>query len=150
MIAYQLVQDLGLKIEQASLSLIIPATGTPSRPLGIIRDLPVEIDSVCIPITVEVVPATSYSLLLGNDWSKKVEASYNWKNGCYSFKWKNKKHTIPTSYESNQPLPSQPTVTNPAKLDTYEQEYLVPQEVYAFITTQEPDTTPTSDDDANL
>ena len=149
MIAHQLVQDLGLKIEQASLSLIIPATGTPSRPLGIIRDLPIEIDGAIIPITVEVVPATSYSLLLGNDWSKKVEASYNWKNGCYSFKWKNKKHTVPTSYESNQPLPSQPTVTDPAELDTYEQEYLVPQEAYAFITTHEPDITPTSDDDTN-
>ena len=67
MIVYQLVQDLELKIEQASLSLIIPATGTPFRPLGIIRNLPIEIDGVCIPITVEVVPATSYSLLLGND-----------------------------------------------------------------------------------
>src|SRR6185437_10807294 len=64
-------------------------------------------------------------------------------NGCYSFKWKNKKHTIPTSYESNQPLPSQPTVTDPAELDTYEQEYLVPQEAYAFIIAQEPDTTST-------
>src|SRR6185437_10346945 len=148
MIAHQLVQDLGLKIEQASLSLIIPATGTPSRPLEIIRDLLIEIDGVIIPITVEVVPATSYSLLLGNDWSKKVEASYNWKNGCYSFKWKNKKHTIPTSYESNQLLSSQPTITDPAELDIYEQEYLVLQEAYAFIT-QEPDTTSTSDDDAN-
>ena len=77
MIAYQLVQDLGIKIEQASLSLIISATRTPSRSLGIIRDLPIEIDSVCILITVKVVPATSYSLLLENDWSKKVEASYN-------------------------------------------------------------------------
>ena len=55
MIAYQLVQDLGLKIEQASLSLIIPATGTPSCSLGIIRDLPIEIDGIFIPITVEVV-----------------------------------------------------------------------------------------------
>src|SRR6185437_10460958 len=46
-------------------------------------------------------------------------------------------------YESNQPLPSQPTITNPAEFDTYEQEYLVPQEAYAFITTS------TSDDNAN-
>ena len=67
MIAHQLVQDLGLKIEQASLSLIIPATGTPSRPWRIIQDLLIEIDGVIIPITVEIVPATSYLLLLGND-----------------------------------------------------------------------------------
>src|SRR5260364_373398 len=41
MIAHKVVQDLGLKIEQAS-SLIISATGTSARPLGVIRDLPVE------------------------------------------------------------------------------------------------------------
>jgi hypothetical protein len=77
MIAHQTVKDLDLKIEQASTSLIITATGSSSRPLGIIRDLPIEIEGITIPITVEVVPATSYLLLLGNDWSKKIEANYN-------------------------------------------------------------------------
>ena len=77
MIAHQTVKELGLKIEQASTSLIVTATGTSIWPLGIIRNLPAEIEGMTIPITVEVVPATSYSLLLGNDWSKKVGASYN-------------------------------------------------------------------------
>src|SRR6201988_1087144 len=126
MIAHQTVKELDLKIEQASTSLIVTATGTSTRPLGIIRDLPVEIEGVTIPITVEVVPATSYSLLLGNDWSKKVGASYNWNNSCYSFKWKNKKISVPTTYESNHPLPAQPTITNPKELELFEQEYLTP------------------------
>ena len=77
MIAHQTVKELDLKIERASISLIVTTTGTSTRPFGIIKDLPVEIEGVTIPITVEVVPATSYSLLLGNDWSKKVGASYN-------------------------------------------------------------------------
>ena len=81
MIAHQTVKELDLKIEQASTSLIVTATSTSVCPLGIIKDLPVEIEGVTIPITVEVVPATSYSLLLGNDWSKKVGANYNWNNG---------------------------------------------------------------------
>ena len=67
MIAYNVVKELGLKIEQASSSLIVSAIGTSTRLLGIIKDLPVEIEGVIIPITIEVVPATSYSLLLGND-----------------------------------------------------------------------------------
>ena len=134
MIAHKVVQELGLEIEQASTSLIISATGTSSRPLGIIKDLPVQIEGITVPITVEVVAATSYSLLLGNDWSKKVEASYNWKNGCYSFKWKNRKYHTPTTYETDQPLPAQPTVTKPDKLDLYEQEFLTPKEAYAFET----------------
>jgi hypothetical protein len=144
MIAHSVVKELGLKIEQASTSLIISATGTSARPLGIIKDLLVEIEGALIPINVEVVPATSYTLLLGNDWSKKVEASYNWKNGCYSFKWKNKKFSIPTSYENNHPLPTQPTVTDLEELDLYEQEYLTPQEAYAF-TIVDPEPSPNED-----
>ena len=77
MIAHNVVKELGLKIEQASSSLIVSAIGTSTRPLGIIKDLPVEIEEVIIPIIVEVVPATSYSLLLGNDWSRKLNANYN-------------------------------------------------------------------------
>jgi len=86
MIAHNVVKELGLKIEQASSSLIVSAIRISIRPLGIIKDLPVEIEGVIIPITVEVVPATSYSLLLGNDLSKKINANYNWATGCYSFK----------------------------------------------------------------
>jgi len=82
MIAHNVVKELGLKIEQASSSLIVSAIGTSTRPLGIIKDLSVEIEGVIIPITVEVVPATSYSLLLGNDWSRKLNANYNWANGA--------------------------------------------------------------------
>jgi hypothetical protein len=67
MIAHDIVKELGLKIQQASSSLIVSAIGTSTRPLEIIKDLPVEIEEVTISITVEVVPATSYSLLLGND-----------------------------------------------------------------------------------
>ena len=83
-------------------------------------------------LTMEVVDTTSYSLLLENDQNQKVEANYNWKNGCYTFKWESRKHTIPTTYESNQPLPSQPTVTAPDELNLYEPEYLYPREAYAF------------------
>ena len=84
MIFYQTVKELGLKIEEPSKSIIIAATGTTSRLLGIIRDLLIRIQGRLIPIDVEVVPATSYSLLLGNDWSKKVKANYNWKTSQYT------------------------------------------------------------------
>ena len=77
MIAHKTVKELGLTIEQTSNSLIVPAVGISTRPLGIIKDLPVKIDHITIPLTVEVVDTTSYSLLLGNDWNQKVEANYN-------------------------------------------------------------------------
>jgi len=77
MIAYKIVKELGLKIEQVSSSLIMSATGNSTRPLGVIRDLPITIDQTTIPIIVEVVYIILYFILLSNDWFKKVEASYN-------------------------------------------------------------------------
>ena len=73
MISHQTVKELGLKIEEPSKSIIVAATGTTSRPLGIIRNLPIRVQGRLIPLDVEVVSATSYSLLLGNDWSKKLK-----------------------------------------------------------------------------
>ena len=77
MIAYKVVKELGLKIEQAFSSLIMSATGNSTRPLGVIHDLPITIDQTTISVTVEVVYIILYSILLSNDWFKKVEASYN-------------------------------------------------------------------------
>ena len=66
MISHQVVKELGLKIKAPSTSLIISATGPSTRPLGIIKDLSVEIKGVIIPLDVEVMSATSYFLLLDN------------------------------------------------------------------------------------
>ena len=86
MISYEIVKKLELKIDTFSTSLIVTVTGPLVWSLEIIKDLPIEIEDTRIPITVEVVPATSYSLLLRNDLSRKVKANYNWTNRYYSFK----------------------------------------------------------------
>ena len=67
MISYKIIKNLGLKIDTFLTSLIVSATGLSVRPLGIIRDLSIEIEGITIPIDVEVMDSTSYSLLLGND-----------------------------------------------------------------------------------
>ena len=79
---------------------------------------------------VEVMDSTSYNLLLGNNWSQKVNATYNWKNKAYTLKWNNKKINVPTTYESTQPLPSKPTVTEAHELDEFEKEFLTVKEAY--------------------
>ena len=132
MISHQVVKELGFKIEAPSTSLIVLATGPSTRPLGIIKNLPVEIEGVTIPLDVEVMSATSYSLLLGNDWSQKVDATYSWKNKSYTLKWNKKKIHVPTTYEQNQPLPAQPTLTDEKELEQFEQEYLTPKEAYTI------------------
>ena len=67
MISYQIVKELGLKIDTCSSSLILSATRPSIRPLGIIKNLPIEIKGITIPLDVEVMNAISYSLFLGND-----------------------------------------------------------------------------------
>ena len=67
MISYQIIKELGLKIDTYSSSLILSATGPSIRPLGIIKNLPIEIEGITIPLNIEVMDATSYSLLLDND-----------------------------------------------------------------------------------
>ena len=77
MIAYSIVKEFRLKFEYASTSLIVSAVRTFTWPFGIIKDLSIEIEDARISITVEVVLATSYLLLLGNNLSKKIKANYN-------------------------------------------------------------------------
>ncbi|RHZ82591.1 hypothetical protein Glove_108g70 [Diversispora epigaea] len=71
------MEQLGYEIEEASKSIILPATGKKTQPLGVIRDLPITIQGQTIPIDVEVIDAATYSLLLGNNWLMKANASYN-------------------------------------------------------------------------
>ena len=137
MISSQVVKELGLKIEAPSSSLIVSATGPSVRPLGIIKNLSIEIEGTTIPMDVEVMNATSYSLLLGNDWSQKVDATYSWKNKAYTLRWNKKKIHVPTTYEHDQPLPAQPTITDEKELEKFEQEYLRPKE--AYVVEIEPD-----------
>ena len=77
MIAYSIVKELELKIKHASFILIVSAIRTSTQPFGIIRDLSIEIKDAYISITVEVVLATFYLLLLRNNLSKKIKANYN-------------------------------------------------------------------------
>ena len=69
MISYQIVKELELKIDTdtCSFSLILSAIRPSIRPLGIIKNLSIEIEGITIPLDIEVMDATSYSLLLGND-----------------------------------------------------------------------------------
>src|SRR5437762_13493191 len=54
MISYLIIKELELKIDTYSSSLILSATGFSIRPLGIIKNLPIEIEGIIIPLDVEV------------------------------------------------------------------------------------------------
>jgi hypothetical protein len=91
------MEQLGYEIEEASKSIILPATGVKTQPLGIIRDLPITIQGQTIPIDVEVIDAATYSLLLGNNWLMKANASYNWREQELTLRWRGKTLTVPAN-----------------------------------------------------
>ncbi|CAG8740433.1 2079_t:CDS:2, partial [Racocetra persica] len=73
MIIQQAAKEIELEIDTPSNSLILSALGKQVRPLGVIKDVPVEIAGITIPISIEVVLATTYSFILKNDWFCKEE-----------------------------------------------------------------------------
>ncbi|RHZ77812.1 hypothetical protein Glove_172g9 [Diversispora epigaea] len=91
------MEQLGYEIEEASKSIILPATGKKTQPLGVIRDLPITIQGQTIPIDVEVIDAATYSLLLGNNWLMKANASYNWSDQELTLRWRGKTLTVPAN-----------------------------------------------------
>ncbi|CAG8471079.1 13534_t:CDS:2 [Racocetra persica] len=76
-ITQQAAKEIRLEINTSSNSLISFVLGKQVRSLGIIKDVSVEIAGITIHISIEVVPATTYSLILRNDWSCKVKAQYD-------------------------------------------------------------------------
>ncbi|RHZ71760.1 hypothetical protein Glove_253g84 [Diversispora epigaea] len=89
------IEQLDYEIEEASKSIILPATGKKTQPLGVIRNLPITIQGQTIPIDVEVINAATYSLLLGNNWLMKANASYNWSDQELTLRWRGKTLTVP-------------------------------------------------------
>ncbi|CAG8674469.1 32251_t:CDS:2, partial [Racocetra persica] len=72
MIIQQAAKEIGLEIDTPSNSLILSAFRKQVRSLGVIKDVSIEIAGITIPIFMEVVSATTYSLILENDWSHKA------------------------------------------------------------------------------
>ena len=50
--------------------------GTKQRPLGEIKQLPVTIGTVTIPIDTAVTASKGYDVILGNDWLKRLKHSW--------------------------------------------------------------------------
>ncbi|KAG9303832.1 hypothetical protein G9A89_018729 [Geosiphon pyriformis] len=77
-ITRQFMDQLGCRVNRAASARIIMADGATKTPIGEIDDLPIEINSIIVPIKVLVMEATQYQALVGNDWLSKTNATLNW------------------------------------------------------------------------
>ncbi|KAG9290039.1 hypothetical protein G9A89_010345 [Geosiphon pyriformis] len=77
-IILQLVNQLGFKVDYATMSQIITANGSTKLPHGKINSFPFKINGIVISTKVLVMDATQYQALVGNDWLTKANATLDW------------------------------------------------------------------------
>ncbi|KAG9293313.1 hypothetical protein G9A89_007559 [Geosiphon pyriformis] len=77
-ITLQLINQLGFKVDHATMSQIITADRSTKLPYGEIDSFPFEINSIVIPTKVLVMDTTQYQALVGNDWLTKANATLDW------------------------------------------------------------------------
>ena len=73
MIAKETLDRLGWGIEAPTTLTFTTSTGHDAVPLGKVREVPVRIGEITIPIDMIVVQTTTYEVILGNDWTKKAK-----------------------------------------------------------------------------
>src|SRR3954447_10471629 len=82
----KLMDKLGYKINELSKLTIVTANGSRIRSLGKINWIPLELEDEFIPTTFQVLDSVDDTLILGNDWLRKVQAVLNWKKGTLTIK----------------------------------------------------------------
>ena len=93
-----LMKELGYKINRSSDVVIVTADGTKSRSLGKIVDMELTLNGVDTIVTVQVIESKDRTLILGNDWLKKVKAQIDMDKGKINIKGKEGYINIPVEF----------------------------------------------------
>src|SRR5436305_897975 len=93
-----LMEELGYKINRSSDVVIVTADGTKSRSLGKIVDMELTLNGVDTIVTVQVIESKDRTLILGNDWLKKVKAQIDMDKGKINIKGKKGFIDIPVEF----------------------------------------------------
>ena len=125
-ISKQCLDQLKRKIEESSNVSLIGINGQKHRPLAIVRNVHVTLNSKHpIEVTMQVTEATNYELILGVDWLKAI-------NGVISI---GEKVLTTTAYGTTNKHPikveKKPNIINQPGDDEYEEESI--QEEFAFL-----------------
>jgi len=97
-----LMKELGYKINQSSNVKIINANGVKTRSLGKISDMELTVSGIDTRVTVEVIESEDSTLILGNDWLKKVKAQIDMNKGKVSIKGVNGFVDIPIEFSTGK------------------------------------------------
>lgn len=97
-IAKSLLNQLGYVPTGPSNATLRLANGTCEKPIGIVFDLPVEVNNVIIPTTVHVIDCGNTYFILGNDWLRQLHASIDYGEECLTFHYQEKTIMVPMRF----------------------------------------------------
>ena len=101
-ITNKLMKKIGLKIKDSSNVFVVTANGTKTRALGKIPDLQIALQTLAVPITLQVIESSEDTLLLGTDWFHKTNANLNFGTNTIKLQYEDKVVTIPITHHVDE------------------------------------------------
>jgi hypothetical protein len=68
--------------------------------MGEVLNFPIAVQGIEVPIDVVVTEAETYSVIVGNDWLRKVKANTDYETSTMTISWKGKEARVPVEYQS--------------------------------------------------
>lgn len=114
-----LADALNLEIDASSESVFTLGNGTKQPALGIIYDVPIQVEeNMIIPCTVEVLPSCPSHFIIGNNWLNRSKARIDFNTSSLKVTYKNKNAELEISFlRKNE---------KPTHVSSYEQTYKNP------------------------
>ncbi|PKY56151.1 hypothetical protein RhiirA4_476230 [Rhizophagus irregularis] len=98
-VAHHFLLKLGVKIDQPSTASMVNVNGERKIPIGEVLNFPITVQGIEVPINVVVTEAETYSVIVGNDWLRKVKANIDYETSTMIINWKEKEAKVPVEYQ---------------------------------------------------
>ena len=113
-ISKRFLEKVGRDIEASTNVRIIDVTGQKTAPLGMVRQVPIQIRDIKVHMDMIVTNSSEYNVLLGNEWLKKVNANIDYAQSRITVKYEGIQQQIPITC-SQKLDPTKYTVIDPTE-----------------------------------
>ncbi|GBB91667.1 hypothetical protein RclHR1_19010001 [Rhizophagus clarus] len=98
-VAHHFLSQLGVHIDQPSTTSMVNVNGERKIPIGEVLNFPIKVQGIEVPIDMVVTEAETYSVIVGNDWLRKVKANIDYETSTMTINWKGKEARVPVEYQ---------------------------------------------------
>src|SRR5438034_5122649 len=96
------LSKLGIHIDRLSTTSMVNVNGEKKMPMGEVLNFPITVQGIEVPVNVVVTEAETYSVIVGNDWLRKVKANIDYKTSTMTISWKGKEAKVPVEYQDTK------------------------------------------------